>query len=199
MLQSVVEAVGGLLAIPGESSANISFSLFLLSIGHSHSGSVDLQDQERSVASGKREVSLDLSEGRGSSFSSEDSAAPASKPRAASLDTRLEVSYPGGGNNSPMYPASPRNERRAGGQVRSPNTLSVEEDVPCAPRLHSPVSPVRGISYPPLSPKSLVRSAAIQPPVSRNPPLVKARSGSAMSEAPPGPQITVISDPAEAV
>ena len=29
----------------------------------------------------------------------------------------LEVSYPGGGNNSPMYPASPRNERRAGGQV----------------------------------------------------------------------------------
>ena len=56
MLQSVVEAVGGLLAIPGESSANISFSLFLLSIGHSHSGSVDLQDQERSVASGKREV-----------------------------------------------------------------------------------------------------------------------------------------------
>ena len=49
------------------------------------------------------------------------------------------------------------------------------------------------------SPKSLVRSAAIQPPVSRNPPLVKARSGSAMSEAPPGPQITVISDPAETV
>ena len=36
-------------------------------------------------------MSLDLSEGRGSSFSSEDSAAPASKPRAASLDTRLEV------------------------------------------------------------------------------------------------------------
>ena len=83
--------------------------------------------------------------------------------------------------------------------MRSPNTLSVEEDVPCAPRLHSPVSPVRGISYPPLSPKSLVRSAAIQPPVSRNPPLVKARSGSAMSEPPPGPQITVISDPAETV
>ena len=45
-------------------------------------------------------VSLDLSEGRGSSFSSEDSAAPASKPRAASLDTRLEVgplSVKGGG------------------------------------------------------------------------------------------------------
>ena len=38
-----------------------------------------------------QKVSLDLSEGRGSSFSSEDSAAPASKPRAASLDTRLEV------------------------------------------------------------------------------------------------------------
>ena len=53
--------------------------------------------------------------------------------------------------------------------------------------------------FPHLSPKSLVRSAAIQPPVSRNPPLVKARSGSAMSEAPPGPQITVISDPAETV
>ena len=78
MLQSVGEAVGGLLAIPGgaiESSAQIiifwhrPFSLLALgqncfvftfstifSIGHSHSGSVDLQDQERSVASGKREV-----------------------------------------------------------------------------------------------------------------------------------------------
>ena len=30
--------------------------IFTPSIGHSHSGSVDLQDQERSVASGKREV-----------------------------------------------------------------------------------------------------------------------------------------------
>ena len=64
MLQSVVEVVGGPLAIPGETSAQIishsygisSHVSAILSIGHSHSGSVDLQDQERSVASGKREV-----------------------------------------------------------------------------------------------------------------------------------------------
>ena len=64
MLQSVVEVVGGPLATPGETSAQIishSYGISshvsgTLSIGHSHSGSVDLQDQERSVASGKREV-----------------------------------------------------------------------------------------------------------------------------------------------
>ena len=67
---------------------------------------MDLNDA--SVASGKRDVSLELSDGRGSSFSSEDSCAPIiSKPRAASLDNRLLDS--GGGQAS--YPPSPRNER----------------------------------------------------------------------------------------
>ena len=78
------------------------------SIGHSHSGSMDLNDA--SVASGKRDVSLELSDGRGSSFSSEDSCAPIiSKPRAASLDNRLLDTPVTGGQSS--YPSSPRNER----------------------------------------------------------------------------------------
>ena len=57
---------------------------------------------EASVAtSGKRDVSLELSDGRGSSFSSEDSVAPVlsagAKPRAASLDNRLLDTGPGAG------------------------------------------------------------------------------------------------------
>ena len=67
---------------------------------------MDLNDA--SVASGKRDVSLELSDGRGSSFSSEDSCAPIiSKPRAASLDNRLLDTSGGQGS----YPSSPRNER----------------------------------------------------------------------------------------
>ena len=67
-------------------------------------------------------------------------------------------------------------------KLLSPNTLSVE--LVCGPEdesgqagapvraAHSPLSPVRGISYPPLSPKSLKRHPAIQqspraPPLSR--------------------------------
>ena len=75
---------------------------------------MDLNDA--SVAtSGKRDVSLELSDGRGSSFSSEDSVAPAlsagSKPRAASLDNRLLDTGPGAGAGQSSYPSSPRHER----------------------------------------------------------------------------------------
>ena len=67
-------------------------------------------------------------------------------------------------------------------KLLSPNTLSVElvcgaeeesgQAVPPVRPAHSPLSPVRGISYPPLSPKSLKRHPAIQqspraPPLSR--------------------------------
>ena len=63
-----------------------------------------------SAVSGKRDVSLELSDGRGSSFSSEDSCASIiSKPRAASLDNRLLDTPVTGGQSS--YPSSPRNER----------------------------------------------------------------------------------------
>ena len=57
-------------------------------------------------------------------------------------------------------------------------------------RMSSPLSPIRGISYPPLSPKSLKRGFAIQPQAQppRNPPLIKTRS-----HAEP-PNITVIPD-----
>ena len=74
---------------------------------------MDLNDA--SVVSGKRDVSLELSDGRGSSFSSEDSVAPAlgagSKPRAASLDNRLLDTGPGAGAGQSSYPSSPRHER----------------------------------------------------------------------------------------
>ena len=64
-----------------------------------------------SAVSGKRDVSLELSDGRGSSFSSEDSCAPIiCKPRAASLDNRLLDANPVTGGQS-SYPSSPRNER----------------------------------------------------------------------------------------
>lgn len=71
---------------------------------------MDLNDA--SVAtSGKRDVSLELSDGRGSSFSSEDSCAAVlsagPKPRAASLDNRLLDTGP----SQSSYPSSPRHER----------------------------------------------------------------------------------------
>lgn len=167
------------------------------SIAHSHSGSMDLNDA--SVASGKRDVSLELSDGRGSSFSSEDSCAPIiSKPRAASLDNRLLDTAVG----QASYPSSPRNERKLAPHKLSPNTLSVEI-TPTTPdetdrdtsshgpaRVHSPLSPIRGISYPPLSPKSLKRGFAIQQQTSRNPPLIKSRQLAASAEIAPGRQIT---------
>ena len=57
-------------------------------------------------------------------------------------------------------------------------------------RVHSPLSPIRGISYPPLSPKSLKRGFAIQQQTSRNPPLIKSRQLAASAEIAPGRQIT---------
>ena len=54
--------------------------------------------------------------------------------------------------------------------------------------MSSPLSPIRGISYPPLSPKSLKRGFAIQPQFARNPPLTVTRS------QPEPPNITVIPD-----
>ena len=94
-------------------------------------------------------------------------------------------------------------------KLLSPNTLSVEisadDDVasPGGARVHSPLSPIRGISYPPLSPKSLKRGFAIQQagPGSRNPPLTKSRHSpmsSMSSELSPSqqpPNITVIPEP----
>ena len=61
------------------------------------------------------------------------------------------------------------------------------------PRASSPLSPVRGISYPPLSPKSLKRGFAIQTPP-RNPPLVKSRHTEVAPPPPLPPNITVIPD-----
>ena len=98
-------------------------------------------------------------------------------------------------------------------KLLSPNTLSVEVSAddetpgPGVPRVHSPLSPIRGISYPPLSPKSLKRGFAIQQlgpgPGSRAPPLTKSRhspGASVSSELSPSPShqppnITVIPEP----
>ena len=80
----------------------------LSSSGHSPSGSMELND---GMSVGRRDVSLDLSDARGSSFSSEDSCAQSLiKPRAASLDTRL-LDTPGPSNHLSSFPSSPRSER----------------------------------------------------------------------------------------
>ena len=79
-------------------------------------------------------------------------------------------------------------------KLLSPNTLAVEtssgpeEEPSKTNRITSPLSPIRGISYPPLSPKSLKRGFAIQPQFPRNPPLTVTRS------QPEPPNITVIPD-----
>ena len=79
-------------------------------------------------------------------------------------------------------------------KLLSPNTLAVEtgsgpeEEPSKTNRITSPLSPIRGISYPPLSPKSLKRGFAIQQGPGRNPPLFKTRS-----HVDP-PNITVIPD-----
>ena len=91
--------------------------------------------------------------------------------------------------------------RLAPHKLLSPNTLSVEvcgeeagdQAAINIPRASSPLSPVRGISYPPLSPKSLKRGFAIQTPP-RNPPLVKSRHTEVAPPPPLPPNITVISD-----
>ena len=92
-------------------------------------------------------------------------------------------------------------------KLLSPNTLSVEisadEDVtsPGGPRVHSPLSPIRGISYPPLSPKSLKRGFAIQQlgpgPVtkSRHSPGASVSSELSPSPSHQPPNITVIPEP----
>ena len=110
---------------------------------------MDLNDV--SVASAKRDVSLELSDARASSFSSEDSVAVhiISKPRAASLDNRL-MDTPSCGQSS--FPSSPRNERRlTPHKLLSPNTLSVELNVEDDTPSQSTLSPVSArIRYQPI-------------------------------------------------
>lgn len=124
------------------------------SLNHSHSGSIELQENL-----GRRDPSLELSDARASSFSSEDSTPVIMKQRASSIDYRmLETSLL-------SHPSSPRADRKLSPHNLSPHTLTVEipqvlEDEtrsrPRSPvRSSSPISPLRGISYPPLSPKLL--------------------------------------------
>ena len=138
------------------------------SFGHSHSDSLELQES----VCGRRDPSLELSDARGGSFSSEDSTPIHPKQqRASSLDIRIVETAPY------SHPASPRTERKISPQSLYPNTLTVdipnippttEEEVRArsrspapsvgarsASRSGSPCSPLRGISYPPLSPKVL--------------------------------------------
>ena len=141
------EVVGRLRRRPSRRGSHYS------SLNHSHSGSIELQENL-----GRRDPSLELSDARASSFSSEDSTPISSKQRASSLDIRLLYTSPA------SHPPSPRSERKPSPHSLSPHTLTVEvaaaahveEDPRTRPR--SPVrstSPLRGISYPPLSPKLL--------------------------------------------
>ena len=127
------------------------------SLAHSHSGSIELQE-----TLARRDPSLELSDARANSFSSEDSTPTTHKQRASSLDIRLLDT------GQISHPTSPRSERKLSPNNLSPHTLSVEiplgvqlveDDCRSRPRSpvrsSSPLSPLRGISYPPLSPKLL--------------------------------------------
>ncbi len=92
------------------------------------------------------------------------------KQRAASLDIRLLEA------GQVSYPPSPRAERKHTPHSLYPSTLTVEipqpfdeeggggsRTRPRSPvRAGSPISPLRGISYPPLSPKLLKVSLKTQ-------------------------------------
>lgn len=145
------------------------------SLAHSHSGSIELQDNL-----GRRDPSLELSDARASSFSSEDSTPVVHKQRASSLDIRLLDTGAG------SHPSSPRSERKLSPNNLSPHSLTVDIPVvveddsrkrPRSPvRSSSPVSPLRGISYPPLSPK-LLKVGAPKPQVLRICGSIFTRSG----------------------
>ena len=139
------------------------------SFGHSHSDSLELQEAMLGVV-GRRDPSLELSDARGGSFSSEDSTPLHPKQRASSLDIRFVDTAPY------SHPASPRTERKISPQSLYPNNLTVDIPPTLGPSIEeeggkprsrspapgrsgsrsgSPCSPLRGISYPPLSPKIL--------------------------------------------
>lgn len=159
------------------------------SLAHSHSGSIDLNEASPAT---QHHPSIDMSEVRASSASSEDSVAlPAPEiQRSRSLE--------GGGCGA----ISPRPDRRPG-FPKTPNTLSVTPPyatgqslpnltVESAHSLRVPgtngsnpkaLSPCnRGVSYPPPSPRTLRRSAPV--PQSRNPPLIKTRHVTSMAGSP---------------
>ena len=83
-------------------------------------------------------------------------------------------------------------------KLLSPNTLSVElsceDETVSSPRLCSPISPVRGISYPPLSPKCLKRGVAIQHQSSLS---ARDRSETTSPLVLQTPNITIIPDQAD--
>ncbi|CAL4060890.1 unnamed protein product [Meganyctiphanes norvegica] len=153
------------------------------SLGHSHSGSMDLNEASSVSSVGgvgsMHHPSMDLSEVRASSASSEDSG-------SHNPDIQRTSSLESGGGNS-----SPRTDRRSTTSKTS-NTLSVNPPHSAGQSLpnlsenclrvpstssNSPkqlLTNNRGISYPPPSPRTLRRSAPI--PQSRNPPLIKSRN-----------------------
>ncbi|XP_042222520.1 uncharacterized protein LOC121866850 isoform X2 [Homarus americanus] len=169
---------------PGSSRASRVSSLV-----HSHSGSIDLNESSPAT---QHHPSIDMSDVRASSASSDDSVA---QPAAEIQRSR---SLEGGGCGA----ISPRPDRRPG-YPKTPNTLSVippystgqslpNLTVESANSLRVPgtngsnpkaLSPcTRGVSYPPPSPRTLRRSAPV--PQSRNPPLTKARHVTSMIGSP---------------
>ena len=145
------------------------------SLAHSHSGSMDLNEAS-SYASpgGPHPPSVDLSEIRASSASSEDSVSghQSEIQRSKSLEGQHTCSP----NRRIAFP-------------KTPNTLSVTPPYSTGQSLpnlssdpthclkvptHKQLSPSsRGISYPPPSPRTLRRCPPV--PQSRNPPLMKTR------------------------
>ncbi|XP_042886663.1 uncharacterized protein LOC122262639 isoform X2 [Penaeus japonicus] len=156
------------------------------SLAHSHSGSIDLNDP--SPGSTHHPPSVDLSEVRASSASSDDSVAPAVP------EIQRSRSLEGGGcgaisprpDRRPAFPKTPNTlsvtPPYSTGQslpnltVESANSLRVPGSNATNPKALSPCN--RGVSYPPPSPRTLRRSAPV--PQSRNPPLIKSRHVTSM-------------------
>ena len=161
----------------------------------------------------RREVSLELS--HGCSVGSLAMANSIEQNRASSLSSEeaTEATASGGqpqlANSNSLeskersYPSSPRAERKP---KNTPNTLTVQipYGAPSAPAASAPQTPIentihRGISYPPLSPKSsLRRSKAVsqQPSINKdkNPPLSKSQRQVSASDGITIPVITQSSE-----
>lgn len=160
------------------------------SLAHSHSGSIDLNETSPAT---QHHPSIDMSDVRASSASSDDSIAQSAP------EIQRSRSLEGGGSGA----ISPRPDRRPG-FPKTPNTLSVippystGQSLPnltvesansllrvpgtngSNPKALSPCT--RGVSYPPPSPRTLRRSAPV--PQSRNPPLLKSRHVTSMVGSP---------------
>lgn len=147
------------------------------SLGHSHSGSMDLNEAS-SYASpgGHHPPSVDLSDVRASSASSDDSYSnhQAEIQRSKSLEGQhtgsgkvdRRIAFPKTPNTLSVTPPYSTGQSLPNLSSENPNSLKVPTSKQLSPS-------TRGTSYPPPSPRTLRRCPPV--PQSRNPPLMKTK------------------------